>query len=136
MTTGSKSARNLNKAAGRRRRPSVRAGREPRTVRESGIAALTGTLARICADHDGPGTVLQIDFMRSNAGPACVLRVQSGPREWRKVAEGPWHQGYLDAILGRSVVEVMFRAQWSTTLRALPVLAGETVTMPGAAAPR
>lgn len=96
-------------------------------MQESGIAALTGTLAHICADHDGPGTVLQIDFMRSNAGPGCVLRVQSGPREWRKVAEGPWHSGYLDALLERGLVEIMSRAQWGTTLRALPTLAGETV---------
>jgi hypothetical protein len=126
MTTGSKSARTLSKAAGRRRRPRVRVGQ--RSVQESGIAAFAGTLARICADHDGPGTVLQIDFMASSAGPGCVLRVQSGPREWRKVAEGPWHQGYLDAILGRGLVEVMFRARLGTTLRALPALAGETVT--------
>jgi hypothetical protein len=105
-------------------------------VHESGIAALTGTLAQICADHDGPDTVLQIDFIRSNAGPGCVLRVQSRPREWRKVAEGPWHQGYLDAILGRGLVEVIFRARWGTTLRALPPLVAETVTAPCAAAPR
>ncbi len=94
-------------------------------MQESEVAALTGTLARICADHDGPGTVLQIDFIPSNLGPGCVLRVQSGPREWRKVAEGPWHQGYLDAILGRGLVEVMLSARLGTTLRALPALAGD-----------
>jgi hypothetical protein len=41
-----------------------------------------------------------------------------------KAADGPWHDGYLQVLIGRGMVESVDRARWGTTLRALPGLLG------------
>ena len=73
-------------------------------------------------------TVLQMDFIRDGSGSVCVLRVATAPRTWMKAADGPWHDGYLQALIGRGIVELVDRARWGTTLRPLPGLLGSAMS--------
>ncbi len=91
---------------------------------ERQLDQLVEALRSICTQHDGIRTVLQMDFIRGRAGRRCVVRVATSPRTWIKAADGPWHDGYLQALIGRGMVESVDRAHWGTTLRPLPDLLG------------
>lgn len=108
--------------AGKRARR--RSADEHRVVGERHLDELVVALRSVCAEHDGVRTVLQMDFVRDRSGPRCVLRVATGPRTWMKAADGPWHDGYLQALIARDMVEPVDQAHWGTTLRALPGLLG------------
>jgi hypothetical protein len=110
-----------------KRRPANKRARrlstnEHRVVAEHELEQLAKALRSICAQHDGVQTVLQLDFIRSESGPRCVLRVATAPRTWMKAGEGPWHEGHLQALIGRGMLESVDRARWGTTLLALPRL--------------
>jgi hypothetical protein len=93
-------------------------------VGEHLLDELAQALRAICVQHDGARTVLQMDFVGVASGPWCVLRVATGPRTWMKVGDGPWHDGYLQALIGRGMVESVDRARLGATLRVLPGLLG------------
>ena len=93
-------------------------------VGERQLDQLVQAFRSICAERDGVRTVLQMDFIGGESGPWCVLRVATASRTWMKAADGPWHDGYLKALIGRGMVECVDQARWGTTLRPLPGLLG------------
>jgi hypothetical protein len=91
-------------------------------VAEHELDRLVDALRAACGQHGGARTVLQIDFMRGQSGPGCVLRIAEGARTWLKMGEGPWGEVYLQALVDRRLVAVVERFRLGATLRPLPRL--------------
>ena len=68
---------------------------------------------------------MQLDFMRGESGPRCVLRIAEGARTWLKMGEGPWGDVYLQALVDRGLVAVVDRFRLGATLRPLSRLLEE-----------
>jgi hypothetical protein len=94
-------------------------------VAEHELDRLVEALRAVCGQHDGARTVLQLDFMRGESGPRCVLRIAEGARTWLKMGEGPWGEVYLQALIDRRLVAVVDRFRLGATLRPLPGLLDE-----------
>jgi hypothetical protein len=113
-----------------RKRPAARkraAACRP-VVAEHELDRLVEALRAVCRRRDGARTVLQLDFMRGESGPRCVLRVAEGARTWLKVGEGPWHDVYLQALIDLGLVAVVDRFRLGATLAPLPGLLEEQET--------
>jgi hypothetical protein len=94
-------------------------------VAEHELGRLVEALRAVCGQRDGARTVLQLDFMRGESGPRCVLRIAEGARTWLKMGEGPWGDVYLQALVDRGLVAVVDRFRLGATLRPLPRLLEE-----------
>ena len=123
LPSKSMSATRKTRPTGRKRpAPRKRAGACPSVVTEHELEQLAEALRAVCVQHDGPRTVLQLDFMRGESGPRCVLRVAEGERTWLKMGEGPWHDAHLRALIDRGLVAVVDRFRLGATLAPLPGL--------------